>query len=735
MHKDFSPITVAPFSAAAITSFVRGVTGSSHRNEFLTKRQMDYICEYLAKDHIGAKTIVFESDYVDADYLDDYSEYYSRCFSTYEKTCSRLHFFSKDFKEAHVLDSLAINDGEFHEELDNAYLGFVVIRPIPHTFLARLCLVPYGEHTGNPEYQLITKPVEVSLFGIKLTVNTAPFIEQDQVVSRCATSALWTLLNSASGPKSVVSRSLSAITKSASSGDLGIRTFPTNGLTAPQITRSLKYYGLEPSEILLKNDYTDSLNELKEIALAYIDRNIPLLLGGRILRIDKDQNVSMKGRHLVCALGYHLNPERSTQDGEGGLNLTSHQIDKLFVHDDRHGPFMKLTPISTDDCAELENELKEKEKERDKLCYWEISLPETGNGDAPEIGNEPEYVREIFVPEIVILGTDPKIRIDYQNIYNLSRSFLYYTEQSYIHLANLSKEIADPTLRKSVDKVLASFVKIIEANWKIRLVSSTEYKQDLIKCDTFHAFNGAVDKELLLLKNLPRNMWVCSICEPDGTVISDILLDATEVPQGQLFIGFVSFQTEAQLFWEYIEQVIHDKAWFRENFDVETLKHQTSLLTFFETYKDRQLLNSQYGHLKFYDTDLDKIGDDLGDRSNHKRLNVIVLSRKDQNIELRGILKRDRKYIYVIDRHGSLVLAEHRDDPEEKCQHPRLVNGGLARLGGELEYHDAEEKWFINLKSEAYSTQIKEGSEIGAAYLDHIIEHNLGGADVAPIYP
>lgn len=44
-------------------------------------------------DHIGAKTIIVENDYIDRDFLEDYSGYYARCFHDYQRSCTRLHFF------------------------------------------------------------------------------------------------------------------------------------------------------------------------------------------------------------------------------------------------------------------------------------------------------------------------------------------------------------------------------------------------------------------------------------------------------------------------------------------------------------------------------------------------------------------------------------------------------------------------------------------------------------------
>ena len=51
-----------------------------------------YLARYLHA--LGAKTAVIENNYVDHDYLDDYSNYYAKCFDAPPRLCARVHFFS-----------------------------------------------------------------------------------------------------------------------------------------------------------------------------------------------------------------------------------------------------------------------------------------------------------------------------------------------------------------------------------------------------------------------------------------------------------------------------------------------------------------------------------------------------------------------------------------------------------------------------------------------------------------
>ncbi|WP_294879073.1 hypothetical protein, partial [Sulfurimonas sp. RIFOXYB12_FULL_35_9] len=114
-----------------------------------------------------------------------------------------------------------------------------------------------------------------------MTVSTTAFLEQDKVVSACATSAIWTLLSAT--PQISVENlpSPSAITKSGAHTQFdGSRTFPTSGMTQSQISRCLKHYGLEPTVISCSEKRL--FNDLKESIYSYLSNDIPILIGGDI---------------------------------------------------------------------------------------------------------------------------------------------------------------------------------------------------------------------------------------------------------------------------------------------------------------------------------------------------------------------------------------------------------------------------------------------------------------------
>ena len=78
---------------------------------------------------------------------------------------------------------------------DKSYLGCIVLRPIPKTFLCKVCLRPYERDKNRLTKYWLSADYDISLFGIPLKIKTIAFQEQDKVLSACATTALWTFFH------------------------------------------------------------------------------------------------------------------------------------------------------------------------------------------------------------------------------------------------------------------------------------------------------------------------------------------------------------------------------------------------------------------------------------------------------------------------------------------------------------------------------------------------------------
>ena len=179
------------------------------------KLHIEYFRNYFEK--LSAKTIVVEHPYVDRAYLEDFAAYYVRCFRNYDSFCARLHFFQGQFEtEGFEATLRREQDATSVAELQETYLGFVVIKPLPKTLVGRTCLKTYPLEDNR--YFPSVRCHSVNLFGMCLEVETVAFQEQDKVVAACATSALWSIFQCTAKLFDHSIPSPVSITRSASAG-------------------------------------------------------------------------------------------------------------------------------------------------------------------------------------------------------------------------------------------------------------------------------------------------------------------------------------------------------------------------------------------------------------------------------------------------------------------------------------------------------------------------------------
>jgi hypothetical protein len=198
-----------------------------------------------------------------------------RCFTEYKRKCTRFRFFDKEFNQEEFDALLKGTTGRVSREfLQEAYLGFIVIKPLPQTPKGGTCLRTYPPD-GDRRHFPITQDYEPSLFGIPLKVNTLLFQEQDKVVAACATSALWSVFQGTGRLFDHPIPSPVEITNSSSIyAPLETRILPSKGLSIYQMTHAIRNVGLEPFLVKANDEYV-----LKSTAYAYLNGHIPLLMG------------------------------------------------------------------------------------------------------------------------------------------------------------------------------------------------------------------------------------------------------------------------------------------------------------------------------------------------------------------------------------------------------------------------------------------------------------------------
>jgi len=687
MTNSLTPIAVAKYSSDFIINVIRHITRWSSRSEVSEKSHIIYLTNYL--NHIGVKTVILESDYVDKHYLEDYSEYYARCFQSLPKTCARLHFFRESFEEAEFSNALNVLDLNFINDKiksENSYAGFAVIRPLPVTCIARMCLIPYN---FNDSSFVLKDKINVSLFGIDLTIETAAFIEQDKVVSACATSAIWTLLNVNRTYRRELLPSPSAITKSALVADRnGARTFPAaGGLQIEHVCRSLKTYGLEPT-VIDKQDYQEEYFHkiIKNVLIAYLSSNIPVLIGGRVSQI-KENNEEFLGDHLVCALGYRINVPTKYP--------LPKNIDRIYVHDDRYGPYVSLA----------------KDPENESTFTFEL------NQDGKCIR------KEKFEPQVLIIGLNHKVRIDFDYAFNVA--------------AVISEIIGQFTQIKDSKEhtefiEFIEFIKSTDIEFQVSLCHSKTLKTEVINEKyEFFSYNGTSEFSNFLSANMPKYIWRCRFLHQKKEIFADVLLDATGVPQGDLVLGCLAYMKYADLFWRILGKFVRS----------EPYKDATSALDsnvigcitrFFLNFEDNYL-DTDYGLLRIPAREYRKSEvNDYGDQITRSDLIKIVRG----NDAIQHFLKLDtnQTYVWVIDRYGDFILGKEPVDDPDRQGHPALTGGQPARLGGEMKYDTTSKFWVLNTKSRTYSAHLHSDSERAKLYLESVISKNLRDCPVRHEY-
>ena len=306
---------------------------SQIRNKLGNSHQSNYLYDYLSS--LKAITCVIEDNYIDKDYLIDYSKFYARSFQNINKFTIRLHFFSESFTNEDFSILLSNGDRTIYEKLDNSYLGFIVVKPIKNirgeALIGRSILKTYPSEVNDDENRYYIKEIHrVYLFGIPLEVESLPFQTQDTAVGACATTACWTTLHPLKTLFGITKDSPFEITeKSVSFPSMEERNFPNNGLTLLQMKSYFNSINLETEFIDIKSienlkDYSKDDDVVADAVKAYTNMKLPIIAALMLMKEGEINDL-----HAAVISGFrHKN----------GV------INELYVHDDRIGPYCKTLP-------------------------------------------------------------------------------------------------------------------------------------------------------------------------------------------------------------------------------------------------------------------------------------------------------------------------------------------------------------------------------------------------------
>jgi hypothetical protein len=437
--------------------------------------------EYFAA--LNAKTIVVENKYVDRDYLEDFAAYYVRCFPEYRRFCTRLHFFKEAFNEEEFASVISGKPKRIDARtLQNAYSGFVVLKPLPQTVIGRTCLESYPSN-GTRSYPVL-RDYDAHLFGLKLPIRSLAFQEQDSVVAACATSALWSVFQQTGKLFHHSIPSPVDITRIATDHSPSeTRNLPNAGLTGAEMARAIRSVGLEPYQVRATEPYV-----LRGNVYGYVRGSVPLILGV-VLYKKAGKAFERIGRHAVAVTGYSLGSVSAKPFKGLPFRLRALRIDKIYVHDDQVGPFARMKF----DAGEV--------KDRG------ATLPAMGTSWGVTSG-----ATVLAVPDLLVAPVYHKIRIPFDSVLDHVKKF---------HAIVLAA-------------VQAIGGAAADAEWDIYLSSASAIKESWLQKNNL----DPSAKHALLTRGLPKYVWSANLTLADKP-LADVIFDATDIEQGSLVAAVV----------------------------------------------------------------------------------------------------------------------------------------------------------------------------------------------------
>jgi len=467
------------------------VMPSKSLNEFITKplqlsaktwppTQVTYLDEYLKT--LGCRTIVHESHYIDRDYMADLAAFYSRSLRNYPNFCRRLHFFKQEFDldawqkivAAATPDKLL----DIESELNNGYLGYIVLRPLEGCPIGRTVLRPFPQITDQIERQRFfgaTKRFRAHLAGFKLSVHGLPFQQQDQGVSACATTALWSSLQKIAPMERCMPPTPADITEAASRYLLTGRALPSGGLGIQQMCEAIRISGFEPVLIT-----SVGLNADRGQLLTYLRSEFAPVLCIQPISDSSDG-------HAVCLTGAELGPMIPITDPNIFYHEEASRVTGLYLHDDRLGPYARanLSTLTVDG---------------GKLAT-SLSIQFPGETDK-DLWEQSKLI-------IMLVPVPAKLRLNVNRMLEIGRV--------------VAQAIGVTLHNEGISVVL-----------KARYALAVKYRESV---STF-GLSEAGNYELLCSVVMPRYLGVIEICS-DKEPIADLLLDTTETEPNPSQLAFI----------------------------------------------------------------------------------------------------------------------------------------------------------------------------------------------------
>lgn len=459
-------------------------------------KQLEKIIDFSRKK-LDAQTAVVEREYVDADFLHDYSEFYCKTFLPPYSKCGRIHLFAcSEIGPEHLLSL---------DNLGKHYLGYVVVRPTGRTAVGRTCL-RYRPMHHDKEYLLCEYDFPVHINGARLAVKAFPFISQDSNTFVCAGAAMWMQAFYMHERFHFPRFYPAEITRQAMR--YSVAGNARTGLRFDQMSTALREMGYNPH---VYSYLLEGLSEdMKRLALrravltghALVESRIPCIFGIGF----KDGN-----GHALTAIGHSferpsddranefLSPT-SPRDAFSGTLFNGDWVSWLVIHDDQDVPY-------------------------GRLWIW----------DKPAGASEYEYCLAKNVRNIVILVPMPReVAMEFEHaVIHARRAFAWWNDwvegamKDPGWFAQVWEGYSDVSTEWRIDQD-------DDVVWRVYLEPSEDFKERVKSTGMNEDFKKAYQA-----MTFPKYVWIAEMAardrlnapeEKDRTIKGEVVIDATANP-------------------------------------------------------------------------------------------------------------------------------------------------------------------------------------------------------------
>ncbi|MFN8583098.1 MAG: hypothetical protein U0163_19245 [Gemmatimonadaceae bacterium] len=311
----------------------------------------------------GARTVVLEREYIDKDYRNVYSAFYSKKFSQSSSRAARLHLFDVALPErvvfggdssqgiASYLEQHPPTGGRPSTPGSTAgYLGNLVLRPTEYSRIGRCLLDPRRvQRLAASSAACMLARYPATLLGERLVVSAFPHQSQDGETHLCAETALWSLLRYLSQryPR-YAEKYPHDVTQLNTDLQYG-RSLPSHGLYMSQVTEMIGQYGVgaesyDPDR--LEDSYRDVTTgwasiqppplsqartfhaELMHVLATCLESGIP--------------SIVQVPEHAIVAVGAAYDPTAPSVQRPGRMRRSTDFLTHLLVNDDNCAPYQLI---------------------------------------------------------------------------------------------------------------------------------------------------------------------------------------------------------------------------------------------------------------------------------------------------------------------------------------------------------------------------------------------------------